>query len=473
MIHMPIHIQGLALSFHDKVCFDDFRCSIHYGDRIAIVGRNGSGKSSLLQRLIQGLATADPEIRHAADIHFAHVPQVITDFEAQSGGERLNACLTQALAAGPNMLLLDEPSNHLDQRNRRALMRCLRKWQGTLLLVSHDLELIGQCTDTVWHIEDEKVRVFRGDYLDYLQERRSRHEAIEHALKLVDREREVAHEALMREQQRAAKSKRRGEKSIDQRKWPTVVSKSKTARAVETPGRKQAAIQARRNTLAEERRTLRLPESIKPTFSFDAAARGESTLVAIRHGRAGYPEQAPVLHDIALTVESRDRLALKGDNGSGKTTLVRAMLSDPQVWRAGDWMLPKLEDIAVLDQHYAMLAPHRTALETIASLRPAWSEVQLRRHLADYLFRTNAEVHTPVASLSGGEKARLCMARIGALTPRLIILDEPSNNLDLETRNHLVQVLQAFPGAMIVISHDEAFLEKIGTTGTLKLIKTS
>lgn len=276
----------------------------------------------------------------------------------------------------------------------------------------------------------------------------------------------------MREQQRAAKSKRRGEKSIDQRKWPTVVSKSKTARAVETPGRKQAAIQVRRNMLAAERRALRLPELIKPTFSFDAAAQGDRTLVAIRHGRAGYGEQAPVLHDVALTIGSRDRLALKGDNGSGKTTLVRAMLSDPQVWRTGDWMLPGSEDIAVLDQHYAMPVSQQTALETIASLRPAWSEAQLRRHLADYLFRTNAEVHTPVASLSGGEKARLCMARIGALTPRLIILDEPTNNLDLETRNHLVQVLQAFPGAMIVIAHDEAFLGEIGITETLDLAKT-
>lgn len=112
MIHMPIHIQGLALSFHDKVCIDDFSCSIQHGDRIAIVGRNGSGKSSLLQRLKQGFTTGDPAIRHAADIFPAHVPQVITHFETQSGGERLNACLTQALAAGPNMLLLDEPSNH-------------------------------------------------------------------------------------------------------------------------------------------------------------------------------------------------------------------------------------------------------------------------------------------------------------------------------------------------------------------------
>lgn len=350
-------------------------------------------------------------------------------------------------------------------------MRCLRNWRGTLLLVSHDPELIGQCTDIVWHIEDEKVQVFHGDYLDYLQERRNRHGAIEHALKLVDREREAAHEALMRERQRAAKSKRRGEKSIDQRKWPTVVSKSKTGRAVETPGRKQAAIQVRRNTLAEERRALRLPESIRPNFSFDAAVQGERTMVAIRQGRAGYREQAPVLHDVALTVGSCDRLALKGANGSGKTTLVRAMLGDPQVWRTGDWMLPRPEEIAVLDQHYTMLASRQTALETIASLRPTWSEAQLRRHLADYLFRTNTEVHTPVESLSGGEKARLCMARIGALTPRLIILDEPSNNLDLETRNHLVQGLQAFPGALIVISHDEAFVVEIGITETLELIK--
>lgn len=390
----------------------------------------------------------------------------------QSGGERLNACLSQALAAEPNVLLLDEPSNHLDQRNRRSLIRCLRNWCGTLLLVSHDIELIRQCTDIVRHIEDEKVHIFRGDHLDYLRERRSRHEAIEHELKLLARESKAAHDALMRERQRAAKSKRRGEKSIDQRKWPTVVSKSKTARAVETPGRKQSAIQARRKELDEDRRALRPPESVTPTFSFDAATRGERTLVAIRQGGVGYPGRAPVLHDVALTVEAHDRLALKGDNGSGKTTLVRAMLNDPRVWRTGDWMLPRAEEMAILDQHYAMLAPHQTALATIASMRPAWPEAQLRRHLANYLFFTNAQVHTPVASLSGGEKARLCMARIGALTPRLIILDEPGNNLDLETRSHLEQVLQAFPGAMIVISHDEAFLEEIGITESLTLMKS-
>ena len=471
MIHMPVHIQGLGLSFHDKVCFDDFSCTIHYGDRIAIVGRNGSGKSSLLHRLKQGLAGADPDIRHAADIACAHVPQVIADFDTQSGGESLNACLSQALAAKPNMLLLDEPSNHLDQRHRRSLMRCLQNWRGTLLLASHDPELIGQCTDIVWHIEDAKMQVFRGDYLHYLQERRDRQEAIAHALRLVDRERDAAHEALMREQQRAAKSKRRGEKSIDQRKWPTVVSKSKTARAVETPGRKQAAIQDRRNALAEERRALRLPEAIRPSFSFGAAAQGEKTLVAIRRGSAGYEEHAPIVRELALTLGSRDRLALKGDNGSGKTTLLRAMLDDPKLWRTGDWMLPRPEDMAVLDQHYAMLAPRQTALETISSLRPAWPEAQVRRHLADYLFRTNAQVRTPVALLSGGEKARLCMARIGASTPRLIILDEPGNNLDLETRNHLIQVLQAFPGAMILISHDETFLQEVGITDTLELAK--
>lgn len=471
MMHMPIHIHGLALSFQDKTCFDNFSCTIHYGDRIAIVGRNGSGKSSLLQRLKQSFSSADPDIRHAADIACAHVPQIIADFETHSGGERLNACLSQALAAEPNMLLLDEPSNHLDQRNRRSLMRCLKNWHGTLLLVSHDLELIGQCTDIVWHIEDARVQVFRGDYLHYLQERRSRHEAIAHALKLVDRERDTAHEALMREQQRAAKSKRRGQKSIDQRKWPTVVSKNKTARAVETPGRKQAAIQDRRNALAQERRALRLPEAIKPSFCFDAAAQGEKTLVAIWRGSAGYENQAPIVRELALTVGSRDRLALKGDNGSGKTTLVRAMLGDPKVWRTGDWMLPPPGEMAVLDQHYAMLAPQQTALETISSLRPTWPEAQLRRHLADYLFRSNAQVHTPVALLSGGEKARLCMARIGAWTPRLIILDEPGNNLDLETRDHLIQALQAFPGAMILISHDEAFLQEVGITDTLTLAK--
>jgi ATPase subunit of ABC transporter with duplicated ATPase domains len=120
-----------------------------------------------------------------------------------------------------------------------------------------------------------------------------------------------------------------------------------------------------------------------------------------------------------------------------------------------------LSDIGYLDQHYGTLSPKKSVLETIADLVPTWSHAEIRRHLNDFLFRKNAEVNALVATLSGGEKVRLTLAQIAAKTPQLLILDEITNNLDLETREHVIQVLKEYPGSMIVISHDEDFLHAI------------
>ncbi len=129
----------------------------------------------------------------------------------------------------------------------------------------------------------------------------------------------------------------------------------------------------------------------------------------------------------------------------------------------------KRKDIGYLDQHYGTLHPDKTVLETIADLVPAWSHAEIRRHLNDFLFRKNEEVNSPVSTLSGGEKARLSLAQIAAKTPKLLILDEITNNLDLETKEHVAQVLKAYPGAMIVISHDADFLEEIVVNSYFKI----
>lgn len=155
-------------------------------------------------------------------------------------------------------------------------------------------------------------------------------------------------------------------------------------------------------------------------------------------------------------------MAIIGDNGSGKSTLIKAILGDESVCKTGDWHVIKREDIGYLDQHYGTLNPDKTVLETISDLVPNWSHTEVRRHLNDFLFRKNEEVNAIVSILSGGEKARLSLAQIAAKTPKLLILDEITNNLDLETKEHVVQVIKAYPGAMIIISHEADFLEEIG-----------
>lgn len=275
----------------------------------------------------------------------------------------------------------------------------------------------------------------------------------------------------MQEQQRSSKSKAKGQKSIDQRKWPTVVSQSKAGRAEETSGRKKSAIDKRKSDLTESLSDLRLPEIIVPKFSLSGSDAGRGMVIQISGASVGYFEGQPILSGISLSLGSDQRVAITGDNGSGKSTLIKALLGDESVCKTGDWHVIKREDIGYLDQHYGTLHPDKTVLETITDLVPHLPHTEIRRHLNDFLFRKNEEVKALVRTLSGGEKARLSLAQIAAKTPKLLILDEITNNLDLETKEHVVQVLKAYPGAMIIISHDADFLQEIGISEVVDVNK--
>lgn len=453
MPHKPIHIKNFELILPNKVCFESFSCLLPFGSRVAIIGRNGCGKSTLLQ-MIASLCKQDAVV--------GYVPQIITNNQDLSGGQRFNKALTDALSLAPDILLLDEPTNHLDLRSRKNLMRMLQNYHGTLIMVSHDTELLRHCMDTLWHIDNGQIRLFTGTYDDYMHEIKLKRAYIEGELELLNRQRKDMHHKLMHEQQRAAKSKTKGQKSIEKRKWPTVVSHAKAGRAEETSGRKKSAIDKRKSDLTETMSTLRVPEIIIPHFSLKCSDMSRGNIVQISGGSVGYCENRPILSGINLSLQSSERMAITGNNGSGKSTLIKGIMADGAVLKSGNWYVPQGRDIGYLDQHYGTLLEEKSVLANISELSPTWPHAELRRHLNDFLFRKNEEVNALVRTLSGGEKARLSLAQIAAQTPKLLILDEITNNLDFETKEHVIQVLKAYPGAMIIISHDADFLEQIG-----------
>ena len=452
MTHRPIILEDICLSFPHKICFENFSAQIQPGQHIALIGNNGSGKTSLLEMIRGKIST---------EITVGYVPQTIHEFECLSGGQRFNKTLSEALSQQPDVLFLDEPTNHLDRSNRRSLIRMLQNYEGTVLMVSHDPELLRTCTNTFWHIDQGKIQVFSGRYSDYIHETQIRREALEQKLQNLERDKKESHQALMKEQERAKTSKLRGEKSIRDRKWPTIVSDAKARQAVETSGRKKKAIRQQKDDLLEQLSELRLPEVIKPKFSLTASDfSSQQTIIMISNGTCGY--EKPVLENLYLQLHGTERIAITGDNGSGKTTLVRAILKDPAISRSGTWYVPAGQEIGYLDQHYGNLNPELSALVEIQACVPGWTHAETRRFLNDFLFRKNEEVTTASKLLSGGEKARLSLARIAVKTPRLLILDEITNNLDMTTREHVIQVLREYPGAIMVISHDEDFLKAIG-----------
>jgi ATPase subunit of ABC transporter with duplicated ATPase domains len=461
MTHKPIQFNNICFSLPHKLCFEQLNETISFGHRIAIIGQNGSGKSTLLNIIRGIIEPTDGEIILPQDLVISYVPQLIEEFDSLSGAQRFNEKLTQALAARPNVLLLDEPTNHLDRKNRHSLMRMLQSFDGTLIVVTHDVELLRQVADTIWYIERGTVRVFTGSYDDYQRELAIEHQTIEQEMSRLSRQKRDMHRALMQEQERAKRSRIGGEKKIENRKWPTVGSPVKMGRANETSNRKKNEISHKKQVLSEEMSGLRLPEVIRPTFAIQAGDSGR-VLVSVSDGSVGFDN--PILTAINLSITSGEKIAISGDNGSGKSTLIRAIMDDEAVVKTGVWQLLRREAIGYLSQHYSTLNPEKTVLDTIQDVVPNGSHAEIRKHLNQFLFRKNEEINAKVSSLSGGEKARLSLCTIAAHPPKLLILDEMTNNLDRETRAHVIEVLKFYTGALLVISHDADFLSSIHIT---------
>ncbi|HAT2073497.1 TPA: ABC-F family ATP-binding cassette domain-containing protein [Legionella pneumophila] len=460
MHYKPIQFKDLGLFYPHKTCFQDFNGEIHFGERIALIGRNGSGKSTLL-RMLGGLCpTSAGEITIPQDVCFGYLPQVIEECPDLSGGQRLNQALTKILSEDPNVLLLDEPTNHLDRRNRRSLMRKLLHYQGTLVIASHDTELINTVADTLWHIDLGKITVFRGAYCDYQQMLEDKKASIEQELSRISREKNESHLALMKTQERNKRSRVQGEKKIAQPKWPTIQSHTKLSSAMTTGNKRLSQINHKKQHLLEERSSLSLPETIKPKFKLNGLDH-HRPLISIQDASIAYEAFDVILKGINFHLNGCERVALYGDNASGKSSFVKAILEDSHIKRTGEWTLPSRNTVGYLDQHYQHLDCDETVLDLMKNQMPHASHAELRVHLNDFLFRKNEEVEIKAKYLFGGEKARLSLALIAANPPKLLVLDEVTNNVDLETRAHIIQVLCEFPGAMLVISHDHDFLESI------------
>ncbi len=458
-MHLPIEITNFELSVTGRVLIADFSVTIYPGSKIGIIGDNGSGKSSLLSALYQAQFTVNPAINLADGITLGYVPQLIAH-ESFSGGERFNNALSQALANFPELLLLDEPTNHLDGDNRRALFKLLRHNPATMLIVSHDPELLNNYVDCLWHVHDGKVTVFNGNYSDYCCQLERQRDKLYRQIDTLKTQQKQQHQSLMKEQQRAKNSRLQGEKHISERKWPTITSGAKARRAETTAGKNSAKIKSVRQDIQQQLDNLWQPEELSYSFGL-VGFSSTNAVVTIVDGRCGYLAGDFSLTNINLNLSGNSRVALCGDNGSGKTSLLRAIIRDPQLWIAGEWLLPPLGEVSYLDQHYSSIEYNATVLEMASRANPDLTSAELRAFLNRFLFRKNEEVSKTGAILSGGEKARLSLALIALRRPKLLIIDEISNNIDLTTRNHIISVLRDYPGAMLIISHDREFLEQL------------
>lgn len=513
-----VQLHQVGVHFLNKCCFKAFTGQVGSHDSIALVGENGSGKSLLLSIIAGDVLPSEGKVTHGRSLRVARLfqelifpPQATVmevaggevlaqlarleticdpdhydvlmeqllacdafNLEARleallvqsglnpeahvatlSGGQQMLLGLTQLLALDPDVLLLDEPTNHLDQVNRKRLLTMLASRKKACVVATHDLDLLEAWPRTIWEIEHKEIGVYHSGYKEFLEERQIQlQRRIEQREQLLS-ERKKLGKAYDFEQQRMHRSKRYGRlhKSDDKMTRNALVE-----RAENTHGRKRKEIVDRKAQIEDELKALRQERSLTPHFGMKAAGK---VSVDVRDGACGYGNQM-ICHGLNFSIQEPDRIGLTGSNGSGKTTLLKALSGDSGVQLQGEWSFSAniQEKMGYLDQHYSLLDPDKTTHEMLREKCPEWTPEQVCRHLKSYLFFREQ----PTRQLSGGEKLRLCLSLIAAKPPALLLLDEVTNNIDLKTKEHLVTVLKAYPGAIVISSHEKAFLDLVGTT---------
>jgi ATP-binding cassette, subfamily F, member 3 len=497
-----IRLSQLSLARGAKPLLEGAELSIHAGERIGLIGANGSGKSSLFALLrgelhadkgdaelprhwrIAHVAQETPALERAAveyvidgDVHLRNLERELASthdgtrlgdlhagladadaytarpraealllglgFKMQelerpvsafSGGWRMRLNLAQALMTRSDLLLLDEPTNHLDLDAIIWLEDWLRRYPGTLMVISHDRDFLDGVVKAIVHIDQRKLRRYTGDYSSFEEQRA---QALILTQNLIDKQaRERAHLQSFIDRFRAKATKAR-----------------------------QA--QSRMKMLAKMEDLAPLHVSAPFSFEFRDPERSPDPLLVLEDVKAGYGEKV-VLEDVNLSLRSGERIGLLGVNGAGKTTLVKTIAGVLQVL-SGTATFNKGLEVGYFAQHQVeMLRDDESPLWHLKRIPDGKvREQELRDYLGSFNFPGDMATGS-VENFSGGEKARLALALIVWQRPNLLLLDEPTNHLDLETREALAVALAQFEGTLVLVSHDRHLLR--ATTEKLLIV---
>lgn len=413
--------------------------SFHLEDKekAAIVGINGSGKTTLL-RCILGIEEADEgSIAFSKEKKMDYLAQQHADIEAEnedydtlSGGQKTRKRLEEILQEKPDLLILDEPTNHLDIGSIQWLEKVLKRYDGAVLLVSHDRYFLDKIVTKVIDLERGKVRMYQGNYSAYAEKKRQIREAEWKAFQ--NQQAEIKHQEAVIEKLKQFNR----EKSIKRAE-----SREKMLSKVE------------RLEKPEE-----LENEMKLLFS-PRESSGNDVLMAKELGKS-YDGRRLFSHG-TFSLQRGEHVALIGDNGTGKTTLLKILNGLVQA-DEGEFRLGSKVKIAYYDQEHAVLHMEKTLFEEIQDTYPDMNNTKVRNVLAAFLF-TGDDVYKRVQDLSGGEQGRVSLAKLMLSDANFLILDEPTNHLDIQGKEVLEEAIRNYEGTVLYVSHDRYFINKTAT----------
>jgi ATP-binding cassette subfamily F protein 3 len=487
-------INDLTLRIAGRTLLDHATVTVPSGARAGLVGRNGTGKTTLFRAitgdlqpdtgsiaipkglrigqvaqeapgtedsLIDIVLAADTEradLMARADtetdaMEIAHIHMRLSDIDAHSGearaasilsglgfdadaqkrpassfsgGWRMRVALAALLFSRPDILLLDEPTNYLDLEGTLWLENFVARYPGTVLIISHDRDLLNKAVDSILHLEARKLNFYRGTFDSFERQRAEQMMLVEKAKEKQDAKRKHLQSFVDRFRAKATKARQAQSRIKMLEKMQPIA------------------------TIAEERvEPIRFPAPVKLL---------SSPIIRLEHVQAGYAPGKPVLRNLDLRIDQDDRIALLGANGNGKSTFAK-MIAGRLPWVDGGVVKAQGMKVAMFAQHQMDdLVPAETPVDHVRKLMPNQPESKVRARVAQ-MGLDRDRMDTPARDLSGGEKARLLLGLIAFDGPHVLILDEPTNHLDMQAREALMLALNDFPGAVIIISHDRSLVE--------------